>query len=64
VIFDPYPDYNSNEWRKEFTGNYIACQGPRGNTLNRWNPEDVMTVYPGVPEGNVPIPVRKVPSVR
>ncbi|KAJ5201439.1 uncharacterized protein N7498_006102 [Penicillium cinerascens] len=52
VVFDPYPDYNGNEWRKESTGSFRACEGPRGYTLNRWSPEDMMTVYPSIPKGS------------
>ncbi|KAJ6007332.1 hypothetical protein N7540_011308 [Penicillium herquei] len=59
VVFDPYPDYNSDEWRKELRGSYRACKGPRGNALNRWDPQDTMTVYPGLQRGTCnfsPIP--------
>ncbi|KAJ5921372.1 hypothetical protein N7466_009698 [Penicillium verhagenii] len=48
VILDPYPDYNGKEWRDTFAGSFRACEGPRRNTLNRRNPEDMMTVYPGI----------------
>ncbi|KAF7591725.1 hypothetical protein BBP40_001169 [Aspergillus hancockii] len=45
VIYDPYPDYNGEKFR--------ACQGPRGRALDRLNHEDMVSVYPGVPEGDI-----------
>ncbi|KAJ5706600.1 hypothetical protein N7488_006401 [Penicillium malachiteum] len=60
VVLDPYPDYNSDEWQKEFKWRYQTCKGPRGNTLNRWDPRDIMTVYLGLQKGtcdfSAPIP--------
>lgn len=47
VIFDPYPDYNSEEWRTQWRGDFVACQGPRGRPLDRTSPLDMMSIYPG-----------------
>ncbi|KAJ5686040.1 hypothetical protein N7536_008659, partial [Penicillium majusculum] len=47
VIYDPYPKYNSPQWRKEFTGRFHACEGPRGKTLSRSSARDMVFVYPG-----------------
>ncbi|KAF7518687.1 hypothetical protein PCG10_010583 [Penicillium crustosum] len=47
VIYDPYPEYNSAQWRKEFTGRFHVCEGPRGKSLSRSSAQDMMSVYPG-----------------
>jgi hypothetical protein len=52
MVYDPYPEYGGNEYRKEFTGEFRACEGPRGKNLDRWNPEDTMSIFPGIPRGN------------
>ena len=33
-IYDPYPKYNTPEWRKEWKGNHVSCMGPRGVPVN------------------------------
>ncbi|KAJ5435375.1 Protein of unknown function DUF3405, partial [Penicillium cf. griseofulvum] len=48
AIYDPYPEYNSQQWHDEFVGNFQACEGPRGKTLSRTSPKDMMSVYPGI----------------
>ncbi|KAJ5835990.1 hypothetical protein N7447_002016, partial [Penicillium robsamsonii] len=48
IIYDPYPKYNSREWRKEFVGSFRACEGPRGKTLSRRSAQDMISVYPGI----------------
>jgi hypothetical protein len=50
VIYDPYPKYNSWEWRKVWKGKYQACMGPRGKYLDN-SPEDMMAAYIGTPRG-------------
>src|ERR1700712_2569392 len=55
-IFDPYPEYNSRRWRKQFQGNFRPCLGPRGRCLNRKSAEDMMQVYKGNQAG-FPVPV-------
>ncbi|CAI7631641.1 unnamed protein product [Penicillium discolor] len=47
VIYNPYPEYNSPQWHKEFTGRFHACEGPRGKTLSRSSARDMVSVYPG-----------------
>ncbi len=46
----PYPDYNSAAWKKEWKGEYVPCQGPRGKLLNE-STEDIMKAYPVLPNG-------------
>lgn len=36
----PYPKYNSDDWRSEWHGLYVPCQGPRGETFGEENWED------------------------
>lgn len=52
AIYDPYPEYNSAQWRKEFTGRFHACEGPRGKALSRSSAQDMVSVYPGNQKGN------------
>ncbi|KGO69697.1 Protein of unknown function DUF3405 [Penicillium italicum] len=49
VIYDPYPEYNSAQWHKEFAGKFYACEGPRGKTLSRSSAQDMVSVYPDFP---------------
>ncbi|OQE13532.1 hypothetical protein PENFLA_c046G05942 [Penicillium flavigenum] len=56
VVYDPYPDYNSDQWRKEFLGSFLACDGPRGRPLSRSNIQDMVSVYPGIPR-DFPLPL-------
>ncbi|RDW76289.1 DUF3405 domain-containing protein [Aspergillus mulundensis] len=51
-IYDPYPSYNSQSWRRLWKGTFHACQGPRGTTLDRRNPEDMVLAYRGTQKGN------------
>jgi hypothetical protein len=51
VVYDPYPDYNSPEWSNSFAGRFQPCLGPRGRNLDRTNPEDMVSVYPGIQKG-------------
>lgn len=46
-IYDPYPRYNSRNWRKENHGTFKPCLGPRGRDLDRTRLEDMMLVYKG-----------------
>jgi hypothetical protein len=50
-IYNPYPDYTSKEWKKEWKGNYKSCVGPRGVELDS-SVDDMVTAYSGVPEGS------------
>lgn len=51
VVYDPYPDYNSAEWHSSFAGRFQPCLGPRGRDLDRTNPEDMVSAYPGIQKG-------------
>ncbi|RDW68854.1 DUF3405 domain-containing protein [Aspergillus mulundensis] len=51
AVYDPYPDYNTREWSKEWKGKFKACEGPRGRALDRRSAEDMVRAYPGVQEG-------------
>ncbi|KAE8354742.1 hypothetical protein BDV28DRAFT_155997 [Aspergillus coremiiformis] len=56
VIYDPYPVYNSPEWRTQWTGQFRPCVGPRGKELDRTNREDMMSVYRGT-QRDFPLPM-------
>lgn len=47
VVYDPYPNYNSEEWRRKWRGDFAACEGPRGAALDRNSSDDMVSVYPG-----------------
>jgi hypothetical protein len=47
-----WPLYNSAQWRKEFTGRFHACEGPRGKPLSRSSAQDMVSVYTGNQKGN------------
>lgn len=51
AIYDPYPDYNSKNWRKSWVGEFRPCEGPRGADLDRTDVRDMMMVYPGLQKG-------------
>ncbi|KAE8153148.1 hypothetical protein BDV25DRAFT_127477 [Aspergillus avenaceus] len=51
VIYDPYPAYNSREWRKQWKGNFQPCTGPRGTDLDRTSRDDMISVYRGTQRG-------------
>ncbi|KAK9658715.1 hypothetical protein V6Z96_000408 [Aspergillus fumigatus] len=56
AIYDPYPEYNSAEWRRFWKGRQRACRGPRDRNLDRANPEDMALAYPGLPK-DFPFPM-------
>ena len=43
-LYDPYPDYNSKDWRKKWHGAHFPCKGPRGVDVNG-NPDDMLGAY-------------------
>lgn len=46
----PYPDYNSESWSKEWTGEFEPCQGPRGHDLTPNSKSDeLVQAYPSLP---------------
>ncbi|KXG50850.1 uncharacterized protein PGRI_064220 [Penicillium griseofulvum] len=47
LIYDPYPSYNSREWKKQFHGKFRPCLGPRNRYLDRRSAEDMIQVYKG-----------------
>jgi hypothetical protein len=51
VIYDPYPDYNSDNWRSHNLGTFHACQGPQRKPLSRLRAQDMVSVYPSLPKG-------------
>lgn len=40
--FLPYPEYNSEQWRLEWAGEYVPCRGPAGETYFEANAEDLV----------------------
>lgn len=46
-IYDPYPDYNSKSWRRQYHGHFRECLGPRGRNVDRSRAEDMVLVYKG-----------------
>ncbi|KAL4784727.1 hypothetical protein BJX76DRAFT_356714 [Aspergillus varians] len=55
VVYDPYPDYDSWEWRSAFTGRFKTCKGPYSQDLDRQSPRDMISVYPGI-QKDFPLP--------
>ncbi|KAL4799737.1 hypothetical protein BDV19DRAFT_376171 [Aspergillus venezuelensis] len=51
AIYDPYPNYKSEEWTNEWKGTFRACDGPRGR-LSRWNRDDMVLAYPGAQQAS------------
>ena len=49
MAYNPYPDYNSAEWKKIWRGNHMFCTGPRGLYVNG-DPEDMLVVHQ-LPDG-------------
>lgn len=45
----PYPDYNSESWKKRWIGKHKPCVGPRGMLLNE-SDTDIVQAYPSVPK--------------
>ncbi|KAF1962464.1 hypothetical protein CC80DRAFT_161405 [Byssothecium circinans] len=50
VVYKPFPKYNSEEWKKKWKGEFVACEGPRGINLNV-STDDEVQVYKGLPSG-------------
>jgi len=47
--YNPYPRYESEDYKRRFKGAYVPCVGPRGKRLNE-SVEDAVTGYIGSPE--------------
>ncbi|CAD6586981.1 MAG: hypothetical protein ASARMPRED_002960 [Alectoria sarmentosa] len=43
-LYDPYPEYNSRAWRKNWRGEHEPCLGPRGVEVNG-NVDDTLVVH-------------------
>lgn len=39
--YNPYPDYDTREWKRRWRGAHKACMGPRGVNVNG-NPDDML----------------------
>ena len=48
TVYTPFPKYNSEQWEKEWEGEYVACEGPRGVSLNV-SEDDQVRAYHGLP---------------
>ncbi|KAJ5161152.1 hypothetical protein N7492_006544, partial [Penicillium capsulatum] len=48
AIYDPYPEYNTKKWQQSWKGEFRPCEGPRGVDLDRTDPRDMTSVYPGI----------------
>lgn len=42
IPYDPYPEYNSVEWKNRWRGTYQQCVGANGSVLDRRNAEMAM----------------------
>lgn len=51
-IYRPYPDYESQEWKRTHRGSFVPCIGPRGKKLTE-SLDDNVGVYVGIPEGKL-----------
>ena len=49
-IYNPYPDYHSEDYQRDRWGVYVPCMGPRGLRLNE-SLEDTVSAYRGRPKG-------------
>lgn len=50
VPYLPYPEYNSVDWKREWRGSYVPCDGPRGRTLDK-SADDWLMAYSATPDG-------------
>ena len=46
----PYPDYESDEYKKRFKGNYSPCVGPNGKLIDK-DTSSLVSPYQGIPDG-------------
>ncbi|GES61279.1 hypothetical protein ATEIFO6365_0006073800 [Aspergillus terreus] len=56
IVYDPYPDYNSREWKQQWKGYFYRCIGPRGTYLDHTSPDDMVSAYPGT-QRDFPFPM-------
>ncbi|KAF2721080.1 hypothetical protein K431DRAFT_285127 [Polychaeton citri CBS 116435] len=50
VAYNPYPRYSGEEYKKEWKGAFMPCEGPRGKNLDD-SKDDVLKAYPAIPHG-------------
>jgi hypothetical protein len=58
IIYDPYPEYNTGNWKKQWMGDFHACVGPSGADLDKQRAQDMMSVYRGSQKGKEQIAPR------
>lgn len=46
----PYPDYESDEYKKKYIGAYHACNGPNGKPIDK-DTSALVKAYQGIPDG-------------
>ncbi|KAL4895304.1 hypothetical protein BDV59DRAFT_211635 [Aspergillus ambiguus] len=63
IVYDPYPAYNSKEWKRKWKGHFYPCRGPRGTYLDRTIPEDMVSAYLGTQRGNTCIQYQTVEGI-
>lgn len=50
IVYNPYPDYNSDAWIKQWKGHYVPCEGLRGKATNE-SEDDWIRAYTGISRG-------------
>ncbi|KAL8824688.1 MAG: hypothetical protein Q9170_008075, partial [Blastenia crenularia] len=55
-LYDPYPDYNSDTWKKTWHGAHFSCEGPRGVDVNQ-NPDDMLRAFKLPIDALTPTPI-------
>jgi len=48
VPYEPYPAYNTPAWKSQWRGQYVPCEGARGQLLNE-SKEDIVQAFPALP---------------
>lgn len=51
-VYNPYPDYENEEYKRNYVGTFVPCMGPRGVRLNE-STDDEVYAYPGYPKGGL-----------
>ena len=51
-IYNPYPEYNTPHWSKEWKGSHVSCMGPRGVVVNG-EADDMLMAYRPAPKGKL-----------
>ena len=58
IPYNPYPEYNSRQWKDIWRGTHMPCMGPRGTFVND-NPDDMIMGYQRQLDGKCPFNTRK-----